>query len=215
MMERELKNNEKIIAKIQNLLNLASNNPSEEEAKAALLKAQELMLKYHIENPEPPEGDAVVHLYSDLGLRRKTEFALMISVVIAENFRTKTVHHGQKVYFLGYEEDANAAKSAFEYTLHFGDASHDKYFLGRQIIPEDDKNWRYGFVVGLKTAFDSHEAHELMIRVPQKVQDAFYSLNLTKDNSALSNDTVTKLEGAFTDGFRRGKESQGNREIDG
>ena len=88
--------NERIITKIQNLLNLASNNPSEEEAKAALLKAQELMLKYHIENPEPPEGEKVVFLFSSLGFRRKTEFVLMISVVIAENFRTKTVHHGQR-----------------------------------------------------------------------------------------------------------------------
>ena len=40
MMERG-----KIVRKIENLLRLASNNPSEEEAKAALLKAQEMMLK--------------------------------------------------------------------------------------------------------------------------------------------------------------------------
>ena len=206
--------NEKIITKIQNLLNLASNNPSEEEARAALLKAQELMLKYHIENPEPPEGEQVVYLFSNLGLRRKTEFVLMISVVIAENFRTKTVHYGQRIYFIGFEEDANAAKSAFEYTLRFGDAAHNKYFFGRSLTPEDDKNWRYGFIVGLKKAFDSRKGYELMIKVPQKVQEAFESLNLTKGADGLSNDTVTRLDGAFTDGFRRGRESQSSRQIE-
>lgn len=38
----------KIADKIQKLLALAGNNPSEEEAQAALLKAQELMAEYII-----------------------------------------------------------------------------------------------------------------------------------------------------------------------
>ena len=40
---------EKILKKIENLLALAGNNPSENEAIAAALKAQELMAKYNIE----------------------------------------------------------------------------------------------------------------------------------------------------------------------
>ena len=59
--------------KIQKLLALAGNNPSDSEAKAAMLKAQELMLKYHIENPETVEDDQVISVYFDLGSRRKTE----------------------------------------------------------------------------------------------------------------------------------------------
>lgn len=39
---------EKIIVKIQNLLDLANNNPNENEAVAAALKAQELMAKYNV-----------------------------------------------------------------------------------------------------------------------------------------------------------------------
>lgn len=38
--------------KIQKLLNLASNNPSEEEAQAAMLRAKELMLQYCIEEDD-------------------------------------------------------------------------------------------------------------------------------------------------------------------
>ena len=40
---------EKILNKIKNLLDLANNNPNENEAIAAALKAQELMAKYNIE----------------------------------------------------------------------------------------------------------------------------------------------------------------------
>lgn len=37
---------EKIIAKIKKVLELSRNNPSEEEAKSAALKAQKLMAAY-------------------------------------------------------------------------------------------------------------------------------------------------------------------------
>ena len=39
---------EKIMEKIKKLLALANNNPSEDEAMAAALKAQEMMAKYNI-----------------------------------------------------------------------------------------------------------------------------------------------------------------------
>lgn len=39
---------EKIIEKIKNLMDLASNNPNQNEAMAAALKAQELMAKYNV-----------------------------------------------------------------------------------------------------------------------------------------------------------------------
>lgn len=40
--------NEKIIEKIKKCLELANNNPSEEEAKSAALMAQKLLAKYNI-----------------------------------------------------------------------------------------------------------------------------------------------------------------------
>ena len=43
---------EKIIQTIRKVLELSKNNPSEEEAKSAALKAQELLAKYHIDMKE-------------------------------------------------------------------------------------------------------------------------------------------------------------------
>ena len=44
-----MESREKILEKIEKLLALAGNNPSEKEAISAALKAQELMAKYNIE----------------------------------------------------------------------------------------------------------------------------------------------------------------------
>ena len=203
-----------ILEKIQKLLALAGNNPSEAEAKAAMLKAQELMLKYHIDNPETVDDDKVVSVYYDLGSRKKTEFVLMISVVVAGNFRSKTVHHGQRVIFIGFEADAKAAMEVFVYLLNFADSAHDKYFSVNPITSQADKDWRYGFIVGLHQAFNSRKGYELMIHVPQKVLEVFNSLNRTTDGRDLSDNKPKQIQGAFTDGFRRGKESMDKREIE-
>lgn len=44
--------NEELLKKIQNLFNLAENNPNENEAQTALLTAQKLMAKNGIEESE-------------------------------------------------------------------------------------------------------------------------------------------------------------------
>ena len=209
----ENRNNE-VLEKIQKLLALAGNNPSQAEAKAAMLKAQELMLKYHIENPETVEDDKVINVFYDLGNRKKTEFVLMISVVVANNFRSKTVHHGQRVYFIGFDADAKAAMEVFVYLLNFGDASHQKYFMSRMLTPQDDRDWRYGYIVGIHQAFNSRKGYELMLQVPQKVLEVFNSLNRTQDGKNMPKNNPQKIQGAFTDGFRRGKESMDKREIE-
>lgn len=200
--------------KIQKLLALAGNNPSDSEAKAAMLKAQELMLKYHIENPETVEDDQVVSVYFDLGSRRKTEFVLMLSVIVANNFRSKTLHHGQQVYFIGFDADAKAAMEVFVYLLNFADTSHKRYFEKRSLTPQEDKDWRYGFIVGLHQAFNARKGFELMLRVPQKVLELVDKLNTFKTANNDSDNRPKQIQGAFTDGFRRGKESMDRREIE-
>ena len=203
-----------VLEKVNKLLALAGNNPSEEEAKAAMLKAQELMYKYHIENPETVEDDKVVTVYFDLGKRTKTEFLLMLSVICADNFRSKTVHAGQRIYFMGFEPDAKAAMEVFVYLLNFAGASYFRYFAGRTRTYQEDQDWRYGFIVGLHQAFNNRKGYELMLQVPQKVLEVFNSLNRTHDDAAITNNKPQRIQGAFTDGFRRGKESMDNREIE-
>ena len=48
----------KIADKIQKLLSLAGNNPSQEEAQAALMKAQKLMADYNVSMSDLHPGEA-------------------------------------------------------------------------------------------------------------------------------------------------------------
>ena len=201
--------------KIQKMLNLASNNPFAEEAKAAFLKAQEFMLKYHMENPETIEDDEVVDAVYELGTRRKTEFVLMISGVCADNFRAKTAHHGQQVHFFGFRPDAEAAREVFSYILKYGDASHDLFFRGRKITMQMDRDWRYGFIYGLHQAFHERAGYELMTQVPDKVKRFYEALNRTKFQHPEPDAGVKNLGREFRDGYQKGLESLDHREIDG
>ena len=203
----------KIIRKIENLLRLASNNPSKEEARAAMLKAQELMLKYHIDNPETAEDEKVASVHYDLAGRRKTEYVLLLSVVVAENFRCKTLHYANNIYFLGFTEDALAAKEVYRYILKYGDDAYEEYFLHTPATRRADIDWKYGYVVGLKKAFDSRTGYELMKAVPHKVIETLESL---KRHPFIpeSDCRVSGLDGAFADGFKNGKESIENRSLE-
>ena len=203
----------KMIRKIENLLRLASNNPSKEEARAAMLKAQELMLKYHIDNPETAEDEKIVSVHYDLAGRRKTEYVLLLSVVVAENFRCKTLHYANNIYFLGFTEDVLAAKEVYRYILKYGDGAYEEYFLHTPVTRREDMDWRYGYVVGLKKAFDSRSGYELMKIVPDKVIEVFESFK-RHPYSPETDCRVSGLDGAFADGFKNGKESIENRSLE-
>lgn len=206
----------KINNKIQNLLALASNNPSEEEAKAALLKAQELMLKYHMENPETIEEDKVITACYDLGTREKTEFVLLLSVLCADGFRSKAVNHMQKIFFVGFEPDATAAKEVYSFLIDHSEKSHQEHFSRTAFSEQKDKDWRYGYIVGLYMALNSRKGYEIMRMIPQKVLDTYSKLPTYKQfGNSKERTKITRIDGDFAAGFRTGNRSLSHREIGG
>ncbi len=207
---------DKIINKIKNLLELSSNNPSDEEAKAAFLKAQELMYKYHIENPETIEEEEVYKAGFSLGRLKKTEFVLLLSVLCADNFRSKTCSRFNYVYFIGFEEDVKAAMAVYTYLLKHSLLTRSLYFARNKSTPQTKKEWEYGYVYGLHQAMNSRKGYELMRSVPQKVKEEYERLPVEKlfDSEKDKGLGLTSLDGAFADGFKRGKESLNGREIE-
>ncbi len=208
--------NEKISNRIKNLLDLASNNPSEEEAKAALLKAQELMLKYHIDNPETIEEDKVITACYNLGTREKTEFVLLLSVLCADGFRSKAVNHMQKIFFVGFEPDATAAKEVYSFLIDHSEKSYQEHFSSTAITEQKDKDWRYGYIVGLYMALNSRKGYEIMKTIPQKVLDTYSRLPTYKQfGNSKERTKITRIDGDFAAGFRIGNRSLSHREIGG
>lgn len=126
---------EKILKKIENLLALAGNNPSENEAIAAALKAQELMAKYNIEladiEGETPKDNIVKEMYTpkaNCHYVRKWRYTL--ANIIAKNFCCKTYCIDRDtIVFYGYEKDAKIAVEVFKFLFETGNKLANRYYL--------------------------------------------------------------------------------------
>lgn len=168
-------NTEKIIEKIKNLVELAQDNPSDEEGQTALLMAQKLMLKHdvslsqvelHKTENKFEIGEAVGRSASVLRWWEKD-----LSVVISTNFRcyviqkrnriTKTSH----IMFFGEKQDAEMAAKVYDAAL---------MYLRYRIDRLPDKSPAYknsyirGFILSLSDRFKKQvEEYGLMV-LPKK-----------------------------------------------
>ena len=112
-----MKSKEDIVEKIKRLLALGdeNKNDADSEAKAAMLKAQELMAKYDIsiEECEEQEGPEYAHEICE----HKWDYAYRIPLasVLAKNFRCMTYNKGKRIVFMGHPSDAKICRATFEY----------------------------------------------------------------------------------------------------
>ena len=169
---------EKIIEKIKKVLELSKNNPFENEAQAAVLKAQELMAQYHItlaEVEDIQDIDEIVEESVEVGNGKKWKYKLASAV--AKNFRCRHFYYGKStVVFYGYETDAKIAAQTFTYLFKIG---HNKALKERKAY-KDRGEWTdgvynsfcVGFVDGVKSALDK-QCTALMVIVPKEVNEAY------------------------------------------
>lgn len=175
---------EKILEKIKGLLALgdSSRNNSEEEAKAAMLKAQQLMAKYDISAEEVDGEDE--EQYSHEMCEHKWDYAYRIPLagVLAKNFRCRVYTRGKRVVFMGHPSDAKICKATFEFAYQFiqkkGNALYNKRYSMGYPTRGVFNSYAHGFIVGLQEAFDV-QCQALAIVTPQDVIDEF--TNLSKD----------------------------------
>lgn len=118
-----MENREKVLKKIENLLALAGNNPSENEALAAALKAQELMAKYNIELAEVEGQDKSEEIVKEeyapkANCHYVRKWRYTLANIIARNFCCKTyVVNRETTVFYGYAKDAKIAVEVFKFLL--------------------------------------------------------------------------------------------------
>ena len=159
----------KVIDKIEKLLALAGSD-NENEAKSAMVKAQELMAKYEIDRErvqgKEHEERAVIYLS---GGPFKDEWINMVATVIAENFRCRCITVQRwgtggsfRVRFYGYEEDAEICINIFNYAVK---VVRKRFVTLRAIYAEAGKNFRRnekmnyiaGFCQGLDRNFEEQK----------------------------------------------------------
>lgn len=185
-------NMEKIADKIQKLLALAGNNPSEEEAKAALLKAQKMMAEYNLSQSDLSGEEKINYSLEPCKVRVNPRSKTMCTI-IANSFACKAIIVGSKINFFGREDNAKAAKSSMEFihkAMEHGMSEEcRKYGLstsqsGASLIYNA---YAKGYINGLKQALDA-QCVALAVIVPQDVKEEFSKKfpNLRKTSSRMT-----------------------------
>lgn len=215
-MEKDM--NEKIIEKIKKVLELSKNNPSIEEAKSAALKAQKLMVEYHISMMEIEaieDIENIVEKEVNVGTGNKWKYTL--SAIVAKNFRCKYFYYGKScVVFYGHEKDAEIAAMTFKMLFNVGNKESIKYYqkqrqeyinCGRYFDGRGIKNaFLNGYLLGIREALEK-QCTALMIVVPKDVEEKYK--NRTSNFHSFNNSFRVRIndegERAKVEGIRVGK----------
>lgn len=189
--------------KIQKLLALGTS-PNENEARAAILKAKELMAKYKLtESDFEVKKDELVHeLCEDVSWTTDSGNFWMVDLckLVTDNYCCAVawdVRKGSRTHTLvisGFEDDVQLCKSVVKYAVGFISGKTKKLNRDSRI------SYAIGFVEGLRMAFemqkDEHPEWALVVVKPQKVSEYEDSLGTKSAKNKKSNfDPLEYLRG--------------------
>lgn len=214
--------------KIRKLLALAES-PNEHEAKAALLKARELMAEHKLTEAElkDAEKQEVKNVRVDITCSKKRNpWIVHLSGVIGENYCCKGYRcHGygrqtQVLGFIGLEDDVEICVEIFKYAVDCAltqikriKKENDCYYSS--YVKKLCDSWGYGFVVGIQEAFAKQQEQNedgwgLVLVTPKEVQEAAKDLGKEKFRSRAEEDISAE---EFTKGLREGRKFDPSKRI--
>lgn len=207
--------------KIAKLLERASRIKEGAEAEAALLLAQELMVKHSIEmgelSLEQEESNQKEVSKEYITRRRKTPWwHVSLSVVIAENFRCQAFRNirdgGSMIGIVGLKEDVEIAKQVFFAAVEMADNCLKAYCKKHGYKVSDVKNdYMLGFVDGLKAKFKEQvdrEGWALILVKDEAVVQAIDRLKLRHKKQPIN---TRNNRSAYNTGYHEGKSFSSNR----
>ena len=210
-----------IISKIRKLIELSNNNPSKEEAISAALKAQKLMADYDIETSELHEDEIeLVITEIPTGPIGKTTYFITLATVIAKNFRCKVYRSGRAGHyvanFYGYEADAEAAKTTFEYLYDVSD-----HMANRECVRYRKEfgtgagvynAFAHGFLEGVQAELEK-QCQALMLVTPKAVEDGW--AERSSEFSSCKGMSYRNIRDAHENGRRAAQDSIRSHQLDG
>lgn len=178
-----MEDKDKIVAKIQNLLDLAGNNSNQNEAIAASLKAQQLMAKYDVELADIDNSHDKLEIAEEYCECNKDglSFKRMLASAIARNFRCKCYTRQSfdliQVFFYGYRQDAEIASRVFSYLYHTGIRMANKQYREKRAYGYSFSrtDWLLGFADGVDRELGK-QCRALMLITPQEVEDGYQEI---------------------------------------
>lgn len=209
---------ENILNKVKKLFALAGNNSSEEEARQATLKAQELMVKHNIDMAEVDDVDLdkseeITEVGVDVGPKK---WKYTLAHIVADNFRCRFFMRGKEHFiFYGHETDARISAETFKFLFNMGNK------LGNKLAREARAKYGYadnvynscvmGFCAGLKEVL-GEQSVALMVVMPEDVKDAYEER--TKGFRVCRTNAPRAYNGAaFETGRAEGRSAMGRKRI--
>lgn len=163
---------------VRKLFAKAASTHSEHEAEAAILKAQELMAKYGIQDIGKENDIKYISLTCKHTGNRS--FRRALAKIIANNFRVKNYLQNMQVTFFGRENDVLTAKQAFEYTYAFICRESGRICRRTRENLQDTtgvvNSYSMGFCQGLKEKLDAQSV-ALMVVTPSDVTEKYEELS--------------------------------------
>lgn len=214
---------EKILNKIKNLLDLANNNPNENEAIAAALKAQELMAKYNIEldqlEDKKETREIVKEVYRQSGKHEMRKWKIGLASIIAKNFRCKTYFMGRQndVVFYGFKEDAKIALQVFAFLYETGNKFAVRYYNKCKKEGSSTQGVMNTYLVGFKDGVAEvleKQCTALMIVTPKEVTESYEEMS-KGFKSIYTRLSMSGDQNAYSNGKSDGRDMATARSIEG
>lgn len=174
--------NNKVIFKIQNLLELAYDAPNDEEGQTALLMAQKLMVKHNLSMNDITTTQTKNKIGETVGTweYRMPWWQEKLAAILGENFRCKTIRRVfdegiTQMIFFGYQSDAELCTKVYEGAILYLKYRLERLFptISKARWKDYKKSYLLGFLEGLDQRFkaqvQSSEELALMVQVPAEV----------------------------------------------
>ena len=221
-----------IIDRIRKLLALAKGNTNVAEATAAALKAQKLIADYDVSKSElyadEPENITEV----EGGEIKGNPWGRRLAKAIADNFRCKNYYSqtgtksywtgrvtvdSERVVFVGYETDAEAATVTFNRLFEIGGklaAAECRKARNERGTASGVKNsFLLGFVKGIRKELEKQSQALILVR-PKAVDD--YYDEVTEGCSSSSSSVRNAYYGdAYDSGLAAGRDSVRSARLEG
>lgn len=223
-----MENTEKIINKIKKVLELSKNNPSEKEAQAAALKAQKLMVEYHISMEEVSgieDSENISEECTNVGTGNKWKYRL--STIIARNFRCNIfIMENPMLYFMDTKQMQKLQQKLSSIFLIWVINQQLNFAIRRKRNVKECKEigisfygkgikncFLIGFLDGIAEILEK-QCTALMIVTPKEVEEAFKER--TKDCKTTKNRLNTRsyyAKESWEEGKCSGKNAIGSRQL--
>lgn len=214
--------NKKIIEKVKKILALSKNNPSEEEATAAFLMAQKLMVEHNLTMAEvegtKEEAQEAIANYSIMK-GSNTAWKVRLGKILAENFKCEMLKAGSGFCFIGMEEEVQLTVSLFNLASDIIDKGMKKVRRDARKAGINTSgiagDYVAGFLAGLKAKFEEQVQKEdwgLILVKPEAVVEK--AKELTSGHSTVKDKLGRKGNmAAYQKGYQEGKNLQSQKQI--